>query len=140
MSFESCLEKGLLKKNAVAKDWAGKELESAEMFLAQARTILEAGAFESAEIIAYSSAFHSFRALLFAKGYSEKSHYCVFAGVSALYGESAATTGLANQASYLREARHDAAYGGKPVSKQEAESALETAKKAFANAKKTLKP
>jgi uncharacterized protein (UPF0332 family) len=57
----------------------------AERFLRSSRRNLEIDEFEMAEMAAYNSAFHAARALLFAKGYTERSHFCLGIALRGLY-------------------------------------------------------
>jgi uncharacterized protein (UPF0332 family) len=125
MNFEECIRKNLIRENNDAKEWIGNELNAADKFLVQAKVILNAEQYEAAEIIAYTSIFHLARALLYSKGYSEKSHYCLFAAMDELFGKELGELG--RKAHYLREARHIAVYGGKTVSKEEAGHAVSLA-------------
>ncbi len=134
MDFRECEEKGLVRKSADAREWAAKELENAGMFLEQSEKVLNAKAYESAEIIAYSSLFHSARALLFSRGYVEKSHYCLLIAIMSLYeGE---IREIFKEANYIREARHDALYSGMRVAPEKARHAIDIARKAYEICKK----
>lgn len=126
MKFEECLAKNLIRDNKAAKGWVKNELKTANKFLHQAQAILKAGQLEATEIMAYNAIFHMARALLYSKGYSEKSHYCLFVGVSKLYDQKIQE--LCKKAHHLREARHTTVYGGKDVSKEEAKYAVSLAK------------
>ena len=121
MNFEECLRKNLVRENKASKDWVENELNTADKFFGQASAIFLAGQLESAEIMAYNSIFHMARALLYSKQYSEKSHYCLFVGISRLYPD---LQDMCKKAHNLREARHDTVYGGKEVSKEEAKYAI----------------
>ena len=129
MSYEYCIEKGLIVKNNESKDWVNKELDIAKRFLGQSIIILKTKAFESTEMIAYTSVFHSARALLYSYGYAEKSHYCVFIMLMHI---SKGDTNLVNElktANCLRSGRHDTIYGGKTVNEKEANFSVEFAGK-----------
>jgi uncharacterized protein (UPF0332 family) len=125
MNFEECIRKSLVRESKEAREWVGNELKAAEKFLAQAKVILKAEQNEAAEIIAYTAIFHLARALLYSKGYSEKSHYCLFIAVGKLFEKELGELG--KKAHYLREARHIAVYGGKIVTKEEAANAVSLA-------------
>ncbi|MEM4272282.1 MAG: HEPN domain-containing protein [Candidatus Bilamarchaeaceae archaeon] len=129
MDYEDCTEKMLIRKNPDARGWSGKEIALAEKFSGQAQKIYAAGAFEMAEVAAYTSIFHSGRALLFSKGHTEKSHYCLFLALGRLYSDDKTLSGEIREASRLRESRHEARYGGKGVTAQEAEYSIQFAKR-----------
>ena len=77
MRLEECLDKGLIKKDPLASERVESSLMIAERFLRSSSRNLEIDEYEMAEIAAYNSAFHAGRALLFAKGYTERSHFCL---------------------------------------------------------------
>ena len=85
MRFEKCIEEGLIRKDPRATERVKGSLEIAGRFLSASKKNLEIEEYEIAEIAAYNSAFHSARALLFAKGYVERSHYCLSVALSSLY-------------------------------------------------------
>ncbi len=85
MRFEECLNKGLIKKDSDAPKRVNNSLEIAERFLKSSRKNLEIEEHEMAELGAYNSIFHSARALLFAKGYVERSHHCLNVALKYLY-------------------------------------------------------
>ncbi|HEY4822712.1 MAG TPA: HEPN domain-containing protein, partial [Candidatus Bathyarchaeia archaeon] len=58
----------------LSRDFVLKELRGAEADLHEARESVEAGKFKWATVQGYYSAFHSARALLYNKGFREKSH------------------------------------------------------------------
>ena len=85
--FEKCLK----NRRIVPQDHADKlidaELETAKEDLEETKLSLEHGRFKWATIQGYYSMFHAARALLFAKGYREKSHVCLKYAIQALYVE-----------------------------------------------------
>ena len=105
INYEDCFNEGKIKINPRTKNWVDKELSSASLFLKQAETIIKLIAYESCEIIAYSSMFHSTRALLYSKGFSEKGHYCLFEYVIHLFEENKELTNLLAKADRFRETR-----------------------------------
>jgi len=86
MRFEECLDKGLIKKDPYASERVESSLMIAERFLRSSNRNLEINEYEIAEMAAYNSAFHAARALLFAKGYTERSHFCLGVALRGLYG------------------------------------------------------
>ena len=85
MRFEECLDKGLIKKDPLASERVESSLMIAERFLRSSNRNLEIDEYEMAEMAAYNSAFHAARALLFAKGYTERSHFCLGVALRGLY-------------------------------------------------------
>lgn len=84
--FKKCLENKRLYKSDDAKGLAEKEFGSATDDLADARFSLSQKRYKWATIQAYYAMFHAARALLYSKGYRERSHFCVAAGVEELFG------------------------------------------------------
>lgn len=83
--FKRCLEKKNLIKVDIDEDLIKKELESAESDLKDSQDVLNVGKVKWATISAYYSMFHSARALLYSKGYREKSHFCLRAALKNLF-------------------------------------------------------
>jgi len=123
MKLEQCLDEGLIKKDPRAVDRIEKSLEIAERFLGSAENNLKIEENEMAEIAAYNSAFHSARALLFAKGYVERSHYCLGVALKCLYGGE--LLDLIKVFDKIRVSRHNVQYGGALVSREEADFVVE---------------
>lgn len=76
-SYEECFEKGLLRRVPPSKEKAVRSFEKSTLWLKEASTTFESKAFNSAVSAAYLAMFHAARALLFAEGIREKSHFCV---------------------------------------------------------------
>lgn len=64
---------------------------------------------------------------MYAKGYTEKSHSCLFVGLVSLYIEDNDLCSMIRFANMLKESRHETVYGGKIVSKAEALAGIEFA-------------
>jgi uncharacterized protein (UPF0332 family) len=92
---------------------AKKELLAAEEDLAEARDRFGHGKSKYATINAYYAIFHAARALIYSKGYRERSHYCLSVALEALFVEEGLLAGryvrLLQDTMALRE---DAGYGG----------------------------
>lgn len=85
--FEECLRKGKIKEFSRGKSLVKKELNTAESDLENARITFKSSSYKWATIQSYYSMFHSARALLYAKNYRERSHYCLLIAIKALYLE-----------------------------------------------------
>ncbi len=118
MRFEECLDKGLIKEDPLANERVESTLAIAERFLRSSNRNLEINEYEMAEMAAYNSAFHAARALLFAKGYTERSHFCVGVALRGLY--KGKIIDLLKILDKIRLSRHNVQYGGALVSKDEA--------------------
>ena len=112
MSFDYCMKKGLIKKNLDAKKRVERELVSANKFLNSSKNIIKIDEFDSAFLSAYNSCFHFLRALLFYKGYIEKSHYCLIEALKSLYSNEKILLELLETFDKIRQARHEIQYGG----------------------------
>ena len=134
MRIDECLEKGLIKRDPRAYERVESSLKTAERFLHSAERNLEIEEHEMAEIAAYNSAFHSARALLFAKGYVERSHYCLGAALRDLY--RGGIVDLLKTFDKIRLSRHNVQYGGSLVDRNEAEFVIQFAAE-FLDAAKT---
>lgn len=83
--FKRCLEKKKLIKAEIEKDLIQKEFSAAESDLKDSQDILVVGKVKLATISAYYSMFHAARALIYSKGYREKSHFCLRAALKNLF-------------------------------------------------------
>ncbi len=84
-NFERCLEKKKLVKFDAEKSLIKKEIVAAESDLKDSQDVLKLDKPKLATITAYYSMFHSARALLYSKGYREKSHFCLAAAIKNLF-------------------------------------------------------
>jgi len=83
--FKQLLEERKLTRIKLDKALILKELEGAESDLETARKSLEDGNSKWATIQGYYSVFHAARALLFSKGFREKSHYALLVAIQELF-------------------------------------------------------
>lgn len=83
--FEKCLERGRIRKFPKAKTLVSSEIKLAGEDLQTAKGSLAEENHKWATIQSYYSMFHTARALLYAKGYREKSHYCLIESIRSLY-------------------------------------------------------
>lgn len=84
--FKNCLDKKRLYRSDNAKALATKEHKSAINDLGDAKFSLSKGRYKWATIQAYYAMFHAARALLYSRGYRERSHRCVVIGIEHLFG------------------------------------------------------
>jgi len=78
MIYEECFEKGQLRKAHIEKEDVFNQIKIAENYLKKAKLVCNKETYDISFLTAYISIFHSARALLFKKGYKERSHYCLF--------------------------------------------------------------
>lgn len=83
--FRQCLEEKKLVKIEIQMDLIGKEIKAAEFDLESAEKSLKEGNPKWATVQAYYSMFHTAKALVYRKGYREKSHACLSIALRALY-------------------------------------------------------
>lgn len=82
--FQKCLDDGKLKLFKASDEMIRKELSSAGYDLERARQSLKDGDAKWATIQGYYAMFHCARALIFKKGYREKSHRCLLIALQEL--------------------------------------------------------
>lgn len=85
--FKNCIDKKRLYKSYNAKDLVKKEFRSATDDLEDAKLSFSKKRYKWATIQAYYAMFHAARALLYSRGYRERSHHCVVVGIEHLFGE-----------------------------------------------------
>jgi uncharacterized protein (UPF0332 family) len=136
--FQKALDKKKILKFPKGKSLVKKELKAAKDDLEEAQDRFKKKKYKYATITAYYSMFHSARALLYAKGYREKSHYWLIVAMQTLYVEK----GLLDETviSEFHDAmvlREDADYHGK-FSKEGAEVNIASAQEFLKKAKSIL--
>lgn len=87
IEFEKCLKKNNLRISSDVKRLVHKELKLAKSDLSEAEAGLKRESYKWSTIQSYYVMFHAARSLLFAKGYREKSHYCLRIAIEVLYVE-----------------------------------------------------
>jgi uncharacterized protein (UPF0332 family) len=76
ISYEECVEKGMLRKIAPSSEQAKSLLGKAKIMLGEAEVSVDNRSPNSAVLAAYAAMFDAARALLFRDGYRERSHAC----------------------------------------------------------------
>jgi len=85
--FKHCLESGKIVSFPDGKKLVRKELLVARSDLQDARAGYENQRYKWSTIQAYYAMFHAARALIFYRGYREKSHFCLSVALRALFIE-----------------------------------------------------
>ncbi len=85
--FNKCLKLGKLKRFTPGPKLVSKELRLAKDDLRVSLKSFAEKNYKWSIIQAYYSMFHSARALIYSKGYREKSHFCLIEGVRTLFIE-----------------------------------------------------
>ena len=139
IEFQKAIEKKRILHFAQGKRQVKKELEEAASDLTEALNRFESEKYKYATITGYYSMFHSARALIYSKGYREKSHYYLMVALNSLFVDAGVLsedlTSEFHDAMILRE---DADYHGN-FTKEGAEAVLKAAKKFITTAKSILK-
>jgi len=139
IDFQKAIENKRILHFAQGKKQVEKELLEAENDLSEALNRFESKKYKYATITGYYSMFHSARALIYSKGYREKSHYYLLVALNSLFVDagllSKEMTSEFHDAMVLRE---DADYHGN-FTKEGAETVLKAAKEFLATAKTILK-
>jgi uncharacterized protein (UPF0332 family) len=139
IELQKAIEKKRILHFAQGKRQVKKELEEAENDLIEALNRFESGKYKYATITGYYSMFHSARALIYSKGYREKSHYYLLVALNSLFVDAGLLsddlTSEFHDAMVLRE---DADYHGN-FTKEGAEAVLKAAKEFITTAKSILK-
>jgi uncharacterized protein (UPF0332 family) len=128
MNWKECEAEKLIKRDSRARERIPISLSTAERFLRSAEKNLEIDEYEMVQLASYNSAFHSARALLFSKGYTERSHSCLGIALKYLYKEDSRLLKLINIFDKIRVSRHNVQYGGTVVTFEEASFSISFAK------------
>jgi len=139
IEFQKAIEKKRILHFAQGKHQVKKELQEAESDLIEALDRFESEKYKYATITGYYSMFHSARALIYSKGYREKSHYYLLVALNSFFVDTGflpeEITSEFHDAMVLRE---DADYHGS-FTKEGAETVLKSAKELLTIAKTVLK-
>jgi uncharacterized protein (UPF0332 family) len=85
--FKQCLENKKIIPFERGKELVKKELSIGESDLLDAKAGFQEKRYKWSTIQAYYAMFHATRALVYSKGYREKSHYCLSVALRALFVE-----------------------------------------------------
>ena len=128
--FVDCLREGLLRNIPPSKEKAESSIVAANKWLEEAEKDLKIETFNSSVLSSYLLMFQASRAILFLDGFREKSHYCIARYLEEKYvKKKLLESKWVELLDHYRELRHDSQYDiSFFTSKDEAESALRTAK------------
>lgn len=126
-----------LVKAQISRDMISKEIAAAESDLSDATDSLQSNKFKWATIQGYYSMFHSARALLYSKGFREKSHFALFLALRAMFSKEIEGS-LIRQFEECMSLRQEADYG-LSFSENGALEAINGAEKMLAKSKQILK-
>jgi uncharacterized protein (UPF0332 family) len=125
--FASLLGQRKLFRSRISGEMIRKEINAAKKDLQDAQDSLGQRKFKWATIQAYYSTFHSARALLYRRGFREKSHYALLVAIRELYSDKLENE-LVSGFEQSMELRQEADYGLE-FSKTGAAETIEWAKK-----------
>jgi len=137
LALQKLLEERKLVRVKPDKKLGLKEMAAAKSDLKDAKESITIKKFKWATIQGYYSMFHSARALLFAKGYREKSHYALLAAIRDLYAGEIERS-LIQEFEHGMYLRQEADYGLK-FSESGAFDVIQTAERLLEKAKAILK-
>jgi len=83
--FERCLENKKIVAFTQGKELVKKEISVVQSDLSDAKAGFEDHRHKWSTIQAYYAMFHAARALIYSRGYREKSHYCLAVALRALF-------------------------------------------------------
>ena len=109
ISYEECLESGLIKKMAPSIVQAKSQMEKAHTLLEEAKVAVKNKSPNSAVLAGYASMFDAARALLFKDGFRERSHACVARYLEVKYSEKLGSS-FVDLLDEYREKRHKVSY------------------------------
>jgi uncharacterized protein (UPF0332 family) len=139
-AFDKCLKDRKIIPFPRARRLAKKEFAAAEEDLAEAKDRFDNLRYKYATINAYYSIFHAARALVYSKGYRERSHYCLAVALEALFVDKGLLAG--RHVGILQETmalREDADYSGS-FSKEGASTSISNTEEFFRVAKNLVQP
>jgi len=111
LRFQECLKKRKIIKFPKGKRLVQKELMSAEEDIENAKFGLSVGRYKWPTIQGYYAIYHTARALLFSRGYRERSHYCLYVALKELFVNSGLMSiGLAESFYHAMTLRENADY------------------------------
>lgn len=137
--FDECLKKRKITEFERAKGLVLKELGLADSDLKFANVSFKEENYKWATIQAYYSMFHSARALIYSKGYRERSHYCLNIAIRTLFvSEGKLSVTLVEALQLGKTLRENADYYGE-FSKEAAEQMLENAEEFLVTARRLVR-
>ncbi len=137
--FKECLAKGKIKAFSSAGKLVSKELKSSADDLEAAQKSIKGGNFKWATIQGYYVMFHAARALIYSKGYKERSHYCLIVALRALFvSEGLLPLSLLEAVQNAKILRENADYENE-FSKESAQDLLDKAQELLDHSRAILK-
>lgn len=114
MKLDELAKKGLIAKQTRDPAKVKGSLVVARHFLDMAKRNKELGLPDAVLLLAYNAMFHAARALLFQKGYKERSHLAMIEALRYLYREDKELQNYLKILDSYRRTRHLVQYGTEP--------------------------
>ncbi len=138
MSYEECFERGQLRRAHIGKEELRGQLKIAADYSKKAEIVLGKETYDISFLTSYISMFHSARALLYKKGYKERSHFCLFEFVLNEFKNNKELARLAEIGHNYREMRRMIQYEGSLCSEAAAREAIADAREFLKAAEKLV--
>jgi len=124
MNTDELFKKRLLKKISIDLNKVRNSIKIAENKLERAKKLFSSDFFQEAFVSAYTSIFHSSRALLYKQGIQEKSHFAVYSYIKNKFSSLIPKKLIEAFSNYQLE-RHNIFYGFESeISKNKAENII----------------
>jgi uncharacterized protein (UPF0332 family) len=126
LNLEDCFQRRLLRRDKPDARKSERSLQVAAAKLEQAQRSYSHEIYDASLVLAYTSMFHTARAVLFRDGVLEKSHVCLVEYLRQEYSKKGRISeGYVNSLDRMRTDRHEAIYGLETtVTKEQAEHAI----------------
>jgi len=139
MSIEDLFRNNLLKRARIDRSEILGSLKLAERFLSRAKGNVKMKYFDIAFLLAYTSMFHSARALLFSLGVKERSHMAMIMYLREKFSKNKEISEFLEVLDSYRIVRHSIQYRGNLCSKTDAEESIKDAERFLEVVKKYFK-
>lgn len=127
MKLDELLKKQLISRQARDPAKIKGSILIAKHFLKRAKSNQKMGFSDVALLLAYTAMFHSSRALLFEKGYKERSHFAMIEALRELYKDNKELHNRLTVLDSYRLTRHSIQYSTEPAGELDAMQAIKDA-------------
>ncbi len=129
MNIDELFRNNLLRRAIIDRNEITGSLKLAERFLSRAKGNVKIQYFEIAFLLAYTSMFHTARALLFSTGVKERSHVAMIMYLREKFSKNAEISEFLEVLDSYRIVRHSIQYRGDLCTKSDAEEAIRDAER-----------
>lgn len=138
MKLQELIDKKMLIKSHSSEQVIQGSLAIAENFLEKAEGNAKIEYYDVAFSLAYQAMFHAARAILFKKGYKERSHWAVIKALKDICKQEKDLIELLETMDSYRMTRHAVQYSGLGCSKEDADEAIKDADKIIVIAERII--